>query len=77
MLELLPRFFVNIVKDNAKTLSYLKAQPCIPRSTSLSANEIITKVQKSERWVVKWSSRNEGFEKQETILKKGEAESPE
>ena len=39
----------------------MKAQPCIPRSTGLSVNEIIKKEQKSERWVVKWSSTNEGF----------------
>ena len=44
---------MNIVKDNTKTLSYVKAQPRIPRSTGLSVNEIIKKEEKSERWMVK------------------------
>ena len=47
---------------NAKKLSYLKAQASILRSTGLSVKEISKKLKKSERWVVKWSSRNDGFE---------------
>jgi len=40
----------------------LRAQAFILRSTGLSVKEIAKKLEKSERWVVKWSSRNEGFE---------------
>ena len=47
---------------NAKKLSYLRAQASILRSTGLSVKEISKKLKKSERWVVKWSSRNDGFE---------------
>ena len=47
---------------NAKMFSYLRAQASILRSTGLSAKEISKKLKKSERWVVKWSSRNDGFE---------------
>ena len=47
---------------NAKKLSYLRTQAFILRSTSLSVKEIAKKLEKSERWVVKWWSRNEGFE---------------
>jgi len=47
---------------NAKKLSYLRAQAFILRSSGLSVKEIAKKLEKSERWVVKWSSRNEGFE---------------
>ena len=47
---------------NAKKLSYLRAQVFILRSTGLLVKEIAKKPEKSERWVVKWSSRNEGFE---------------
>ena len=47
---------------NAKKLSYLRAQAFILRSTGLSVKEIAKKLEKYERWVVKWSSRNEGFE---------------
>ena len=47
---------------NAKTLSYSRAQAFILRSTGLSVKEIAKKMEKSERWVVKWSSRNEDFE---------------
>ena len=47
---------------NAKKLSYLRAQAFILRSTGLLVNEIAKKLEKSERWVVKWSSRNKGFE---------------
>ena len=46
---------------NAKKLSYVRAQAFILRSTGLSVKEIAKKLEKSERWVVKWSSRNEGF----------------
>ena len=46
---------------NVKKLSYLRAQAFILRSTGLSVKEIAKKLEKSERWVVKWSSRNEGF----------------
>ena len=37
---------------NTKKLRYLR----------LSVKEISKKLKKSERWVVKWSSRNDGFE---------------
>ena len=47
---------------NAKKLSYLRAQASILRSTGLSVKEISKKLKKSEHWVVKWSSRNDGFE---------------
>ena len=47
---------------NAKKLSYSRAQAFILRSTGLSVKKIAKKIEKSERWVVKWSSRNEGFE---------------
>ena len=47
---------------NAKKLSYLRAQASILRSTGLLVKEISKKLKKSERWVVKWSSRNDGFE---------------
>ena len=47
---------------NAKKLSYFRTQAFILRSTGLSVKEIAKKLEKSERWVVKWSSRNEGFE---------------
>ena len=47
---------------NEKKLSYLRTQAFILRSTGLSVKEIAKKLEKSERWVVKWSSRNEGFE---------------
>ena len=47
---------------NAKKLSYLRAKASILRSTGLSVKEISKKLKKSERWVVKWSSRNDGFE---------------
>ena len=47
---------------SAKKLRYLRAQAFILRSTGLSVKEIAKKLEKSERWVVKWSSRNEGFE---------------
>ena len=47
---------------NAKKLRYLRAQASILRSTGLSVKEISKKLKKSERWVVKWSSRNDGFE---------------
>ena len=47
---------------NAKKLSYLRAQASILRSNGLSVKEISKKLKKSERWVVKWSSRNDGFE---------------
>ena len=47
---------------NANKLSYLRAQASILRSTGLSVKEISKKLKKSERWVVKWSSRNDGFE---------------
>ena len=47
---------------NAKKLSYLRAQASILRSTGLSVKEISKKLKKSERWIVKWSSRNDGFE---------------
>ena len=46
---------------NAKKLSYLRAQASILRSTGLSVKEISKKLKKSERCVVKWSSRNDGF----------------
>ena len=46
---------------NAKKLSYLRAQASILRSTGLSVKEISKKLKKSERWVMKWSSRNDGF----------------
>ena len=46
---------------NAKKLSYLRAQASILRSTGLLVKEISKKLKKSERWVVKWSSRNDGF----------------
>ena len=39
-----------------------RAQASILRSTGLSVKEITKKLKKSERWVVKWSSRNDGFE---------------
>ena len=47
---------------NVRKLSYLRAQASILRSTGLSVKEISKKLKKSERWVVKWSSRNDGFE---------------
>ena len=47
---------------STKKLSYLRAQAFILRSTGLSVKEIAKKLEKSERWVVKWSSRNEDFE---------------
>ena len=47
---------------NAKKLSHLRAQAFILRTTGLSVKEIAKKLEKSERWVVKWSSRNGGFE---------------
>ena len=47
---------------NAKKLGYWRAQASILRSTGLSVKEISKKLKKSERWVVKWSSRNDGFE---------------
>ena len=47
---------------SAKKLSYLIAQAFILRSTGLSVKEIAKKLEKSERGVVIWSSRNEGFE---------------
>ena len=47
---------------NVKKLSYLRSQASILRSTGLSVKEISKKLKKSERWVVKWSSRNDGFE---------------
>jgi len=47
---------------NAKKFSYLRAQAFTLRSTGLSVKEIAKKLEKSERWVVKWSSRNKGFE---------------
>ena len=47
---------------NAKKFSYLRTQAFILRSTGLSVKDIAKKLEKSERWVVKWSSRNEGFE---------------
>jgi len=47
---------------NAKEFSYLRAQAFLLRSTGLSVKEIAKKLEKSERWVIKWSSRNEGFE---------------
>ena len=47
---------------NAKKLSYSRAQAFILRSTGLSVKEIAKKLEKSERGVVIWSSRNEGFE---------------
>ena len=47
---------------NGNKLSYLKAQPSILRSTGLSVEEVSKNLKKSERWVVKWSSRNDGFE---------------
>jgi len=50
---------------NAKKFSYLRARAFILRSTGLSVKEIAKKkkkLEKSERWVVKWSSRNEGIE---------------
>jgi len=37
----------------AKTLSYLRAQAFILRSTGLSAKEIAEQLEKSERWAVK------------------------
>jgi len=40
----------------------LRAQAFKLKSTGLSVKEIAKKLEKSERWVVKWSSRNEGFE---------------
>ena len=57
---------MNIVKDNTKTLSYVKAQPRLPWSTGLPVNEIIKKEEKSERWMVKESSRKGRFWRQET-----------
>ena len=47
---------------NVKKLSYLISQASILRSTGLSVKEISKKLKKSERLVVKWSSRNDGFE---------------
>ena len=48
---------------NAKKLNYLGAQASILRSTGLSVKKKIPiSWKKSERWVVKWSSRNDGFE---------------
>ena len=47
---------------NAEKPSYLRAQASILRSTGLSVKEISKKLKKSERWVVKCSSRNDGFE---------------
>ena len=47
---------------NGNKLSYLKAQASILRSTGLSVEEVSKNLKKSERWVVKWSSRNDGFE---------------
>jgi len=49
---------------NAKKFSYLRTQAFILRSAGLSVKEIAKKLKKSERWVVKWSSRNEGFSRQ-------------
>ena len=45
---------------NPKKLSYLRAQASIPLACQLK--KISKKLKKSERWVVKWSSRNDGFE---------------
>ena len=47
---------------NANKLSYLRAQASILRPTGLSVEEVSKNLKKSERWVVKWSSRNDGFE---------------
>ena len=47
---------------STKKLSYLRAQAFILRSTGLSVKEIAKKLEKSERRVVKWLLRNEGFE---------------
>ena len=47
---------------DAKRLSYLRAQASTLRSIGLSVKEISKKLKKSEHWVVKWSSRNDGFE---------------
>ena len=47
---------------NAEKLSYLRAQASILRSTGLSVKEISKKLKKSERWVVKWLSRNDRVE---------------
>ena len=47
---------------NGNKLSYLKAQASILRSTGLSVEEVSKNLKKSERWVVKWASRNDGFE---------------
>ena len=61
-----PRFLWFIVKDEPsqrkKKISYLRVKTFILRSTGLSLKEIAKKLEKSERWMVKWSSRNEGFE---------------
>jgi len=47
---------------STQKISYLRAKTFILRSTGLSVKEIAKKLEKSERWVVKWSSRNEVFE---------------
>jgi len=47
---------------SAKKLSCLITQAFILRSTGLPLKEIAKKLEKSERGVVIWSSRNEGFE---------------
>jgi len=47
---------------STKKLSCLRAQAFILRSTGLSVKDIAKKLEKSERWVVNWSSRNEGLE---------------
>ena len=46
----------------AKKLSYLRAQASLLRSSGPSVQEIAKVLEKSERWVVKWSSRAEDFE---------------
>ena len=48
---------------NGKKLTYLRAQAYALRVNGFTVKEIAKKLEKSERWVVKWSARSaENFE---------------
>ena len=47
---------------NAKKLSYLRAQAYILGPKACQLTKIDKKLEKSEHWEVKWSSRNDGFQ---------------
>ena len=70
LVELLPSSNHFLFPLNGKKVTYLRAQAYALRVNGFTVKEIAKKLEKSERWVVKWSTRSaEHFEDKPKVIR--------